>query len=218
MRPFQRLLFVLGFSSAVVATHFNRAPCQTPGSKDQTACPPHTIVVGPTGAFKTVQSAVRSIKNATEKYTILIQPGLYHEQVNIARTGALTLLGVTAAPNDPSKNTVTILWKQATGTKETGNKDNAYTSALTVAPTLDSSLTGSGPTGHAVAAGTKFGNEDFRAYNINFVNDFKPRSAGPSLAISVSYANAGFYSCGIKSYQDTVRSPPPRKARLIRAK
>jgi pectin methylesterase-like acyl-CoA thioesterase len=209
MRPFQHLLLGLGLSSAAVATHFDRALCQAPGSKDSTACPPRTIVVGPTGAFKTVQSAVRSITNATEKYTILIQPGVYHERVNITRTGALTLLGVTVAPNDPSKNTVTILWKQATGTKETGSKDNAYTSALTVAPTLDSSLTGSGPSGHAVAAGTKFGNEDFRAYNIDFVNDFKSHSAGPSLAISVSYANAGFYFCGIKSYQDTVRHHAP---------
>jgi hypothetical protein len=114
---------------------------------------------------------------------------------------------MTASPNDASKNQVIVLWKAATGTKETGSKDNAFTSTLTVAPTLDSSLTGSGETGHKVAADTKFGNADFRAYNIDFVNDFKHTSAGPSLAISVSYANAGFYYCGIKSYQDTVCIP-----------
>jgi pectin methylesterase-like acyl-CoA thioesterase len=202
---FRHSLFVLSFSLAVIASHFDRGLCQTTGIQDLAACPPRTIVVGPTGSFKTIQSAVRSIPNGADKITILIQPGVYREQVNITRTGPLTLLGVTATPNDPSKNKVTILWKQATGTKETGSKDNAFTSSLTVAPTLDSSLTGSGPSGHAVAAGTKFGNEDFRAYNIDFVNDFKSHSAGPSLAISVSYANAGFYYCGIKSYQDTVR-------------
>jgi hypothetical protein len=119
------------------------------------------------------------------------------------------MLGVTDFPDGHSRNKVTILWKQATGTKETGNGDNAFTSALTVAPTMDASLTGSGPTGHVVAAGTKFGNSDFRAYNIDFVNDYKPYSAGPSLAVSVSYANVSFYFCRIRSYQDTVRSSKP---------
>jgi hypothetical protein len=82
--------------------------------------------------------------------------------------------------------------------------DNAFTSTLTVAPNLNSSLTGSGPTGFNDSADTSFGNLDFRAYNIDFRNDAYPYSNGPSLAVSVSRANTGFYSCGFFSYQDTV--------------
>jgi hypothetical protein len=55
-----------------------------------------------------------------------------------------------------------------------------------------------------VPADTPFGNVDFRAYNIDFINDFKNYATGPALAVSVSYANTGFYYCGFYSYQDTV--------------
>jgi pectin methylesterase-like acyl-CoA thioesterase len=92
---------------------------------------------------------------------------------------------------------------QATGNANS-SIDNAYTSTLTIAPTLNSSLTGSGPTGNAVPEDTPFGNTDFRAYNMRFTNDYLPYSAGPSLALSTSYANTGFYYCSFKSYQDTV--------------
>jgi len=102
------------------------------------------------------------------------------------------------------RSSVNIVWHNATGTATTGTYDNLYTSVLTVAPTLNSSATGSGPTGNPVPAGTPFGNSDFRAYNLNFINDYLPYAAGPSLAISISYANAGFYYCGLYSYQDTV--------------
>ena len=92
----------------------------------------------------------------------------------------------------------------ATGTDETGNYDNAYTSTLTIAPTFNSSLTGSGPTGNTVPPGTPFGNINFRTYNLNFINDYRPYSAGPALALSMSYANGGFYYTQFLSYQDTV--------------
>ena len=78
---------------------------------------------------------------------------------------------------------------------------------LTVAPNLNASLTGSGPTGFPVLDDNPFGNVDFRAYNLNFINDFAPYSNGPSLALRMGYANAGFYYCGFFSYQDTVGSP-----------
>ena len=90
------------------------------------------------------------------------------------------------------------------GTPETGDYDNAYTSVLTIAPTFNASATGAGPTGNPVPAGTPFGNKDFRTYNLNFINDYLPYSAGPSLALSMSYANGGFYYTQFLSYQDTV--------------
>jgi hypothetical protein len=75
---------------------------------------------------------------------------------------------------------------------------------LTVAPNLNASLTGSGPTGFPVPEDTPFGTVDFRVYNIDFRNVYSDFSAGPSLAVSVSRANAGFYYSGFYSYQDTV--------------
>lgn len=183
---------------------FDRGACQRPGNTRLRGCPKNTLVVGPASNFTSIQQAILSIPNAEDPYVILIQPGNYTEQLNITRPGPLTLLGVTASPNDKTKNEVNVIWHNATGTPSTGSYDNAYTSTLTIAPTLNSSLTGTGPTGFAVPADTPFGNRDFRTYNLNFINDYLPYSAGPSLALSMSYANGGFYYTRFLSYQDTV--------------
>lgn len=82
------------------------------------------------------------------------------------------------------------------------NHRGRYT--VTVGPTLNATLTGSGPTGFAVPDDTPFGCSDFRAYNIDFRNEEFPYSNGPAHALGVSRANAGFYSCGFYSWQDTV--------------
>lgn len=184
---------------------YNRATCQAPTKPALKGCPKNTVLVGPNEKFMSVQSAVLSIPQDNDPYTILVLPGNYTEQVNVTRSGALTLLGQTRHPNEASMNQVNIIWHNATGTPETGSYDNAYTSTLTIAPTLNSSLTGAGPTGNTVPPDTPFGNKDFRTYNLNFVNEYLPYSAGPSLALSLSYANASFYFTQFLSYQDTVR-------------
>lgn len=125
-------------------------------------------------------------------------------QVNVTRRGPTYLLGQTAHPKNQSYNTVNIIWAAIAVT----GLDNAFTSTLTVAPNLNASLTGSGPTGFAVPADTPFGCVDFRTYNLNFINDFAPYSDDPSLALSISYANGGFYYTGFYSYQDTVCTLP----------
>ncbi|KAI9359950.1 pectin methylesterase [Zopfochytrium polystomum] len=164
----------------------------------QTAC----IVVGPTQKYTTIQSAVASLDDTTP-YTIVVQSGVYHEQVNVTRTGPLTLRGETTQSEDIAFNTVNITWSAAAGT---GNNltDNAYSSVLTVAPNLNASLTGSGPTGFPVLPNNPFGNVDFRAHNINFENKFSDHSSGPALALSVGYSNSSFYRCGFYSFQDTL--------------
>jgi hypothetical protein len=129
-------------------------------------------------------------------------PGNYIEQLNVTRSAPLTILGQTKTPNEQSDNTVTVHW--ASANSKSRYTDNAFTSVLTVAPNLAASLTGSGPTGYTVPADTPFGNIDFRAYNIDFRNVYSEFSDGPSLAVSVSRANAGFYFSGFYSYQDTV--------------
>ncbi|KAJ3123414.1 hypothetical protein HK100_011609 [Physocladia obscura] len=150
-------------------------------------------------AFKSVQSAVESLPNNTVAYQILILSGTYVEQVNVSRAGPIYLLGQTTTPSNRTFNTVKISWAAWAGTG-----DDAYTATLTVAPNLDAALTGSGPTGFAVPSNTAFGNTDFRAYNIDFINDYKPYSGSPSLALSVGYSNTGFYRSRFYSYQDTV--------------
>lgn len=187
----------------------NRKACQHPTKSPLDGCPKNTLLVGPGQHFSTVQSAILSLPNNTSPQHILVLPGNYTEQVNVTRPGPVYLFGQTKHPNDQSKNTVNIIWRNATGAGVNSTIDNAYTSVLTVAPTFNASTTGSGPTGNPVPADTPFGNADFRAYNLNFINDFKNYSTGPSLAVSVSYANTGFYFCGFYSYQDTVRSHLP---------
>lgn len=133
----------------------------------------------------------------------------------MTRSGPLYLLGQSNLPsqkrtyagdvsyNKTAQNDVQVWFDDA----NIGNNlysDNAYTGVLTIGPTLNATLTGSGPTGFAVPEGTPFGSRDFRAYNIDFRNEFAPYSDGPAHALGVSRANSGFYSCGFYSWQDTV--------------
>ncbi|KAK7753384.1 hypothetical protein SLS62_004674 [Diatrype stigma] len=106
-----------------------------------------------------------------------------------------------------TKNDVQVYWDSAN--HEETFTDNVYTGALTIGPTLNATLTGSGPTGFPVPDETPFGCTDFRAYNIDFHNEYRPYSYGPAHAMGVSRANAGFYSCGFYSYQDTVSALLP---------
>ncbi len=185
--------------------------CQAPTPDPLGGCPPNTIWVSQTdcGAdFTTIQGAISSLPDTDTNYTILVMPGIYVEQLNVTRSAPLTILGQTSSPNAQESNTVTVYWAAANANGKF--TDNAFTSVLTVAPTLEASLTGSGPTGYPVPPDTPFGCIDFRVYNIDFRNVATEFSAGPSLAVSVNRANVGLYFSGFYSYQDTViRSPCP---------
>ena len=201
---------ILGFLayciSRTICTSTTIELCQYPTNSVLQGCPNGTIVVGSNSTqsqFSTIQSAIDSLPNNTMTYSILVLAGNYTEQLNITRQGPVRLLGQTRNSSDHTQNLVTIFWASAKG-KRSNLIDNAFTSVLIVAPTLNASLTGASPTGFNVPPDTPFGNLDFRAYNIDFRNVFAQQAAGPSLAISISRANAGFYHCGIYSYQDTV--------------
>lgn len=179
--------------------------CQAPTSSPLDGCPPNTILVSQTdcsAAFNSIQDAIDSLPPDTTSWTILVQPGNYIEQLNITRSGPLAILGQTKTPNQQTTNQVTVYWAAANVGGSLG--DNAYSSVLTIAPTYEAALTGSGNTGYPVPADTAFGNTDFRVYNIDFRNIYSEIGIGPSLAVSVSRANAGFYFSGFYSYQDTV--------------
>ncbi|KAF7173492.1 hypothetical protein CNMCM5623_005737 [Aspergillus felis] len=170
-------------------------------------CPEGTVVVSkshPKAHFSTVQAAIESLPNDNSKQTILILAGNYTEQLNVTRSGPITLLGQTDSVTDASKNKVTITWAQANHDNTGKSVDNVFSSVLVVAPTLEASYSGSGPTGYPVPEGTPFGNVDFRVYNIDFRNTWADYSDGPAHALSFSRANGGFYYCGFYSYQDTV--------------
>ncbi|KAF2789886.1 carbohydrate esterase family 8 protein [Melanomma pulvis-pyrius CBS 109.77] len=203
-----KLVVLLSSFLSVVAAwdihnHNHRRACQAPSRNPKSGCDHNkTLYVhqtSPTADFRSVQAAVASLPNNTNTYIILIGTGNYTEQVNVTRSGPTYLLGQTTSPKNYKANTVNIIWRQAALLG-----DNAYTSTLTVAPNLNASLTGSGPTGFAVPDDTPFGCVDFRSYNLNFINDYLPYSATPSLALSISRANGGFYYTGFYSYQDTI--------------
>ncbi|CAI7616505.1 unnamed protein product [Penicillium glandicola] len=195
------LFYTLGVNTAAVQS-VSRETCQSTG----THCPPGTIIVSATSkkaSHTTVQSAIDSLPDDSTPQTILILAGTYTEQVNITRSGPITLLGQTTSPKDATRNQVRITW--AGGNKDsTGTIDNVWYSVLVVAPTLEASLTGSGTTGYPVPEDTPFGNKNFRVYNIDFDNTWAEYSNGPAHALSFSRANGGFYYCGFYSYQDTI--------------
>lgn len=155
--------------------------------------------------FTTIQGAIDSLPNDDSSQVILILAGNYTEQLNVTRPGPLYLLGETSSYMNASKNEVTVL--QALANANSQYIDNVYASVLIVAPTLNASFIGAGPTGWPIPADTPFGCQDFRTYNIDFRNVYSDASAGPSAALAFSYANGGFYFSGFYSYQDTVRSP-----------
>ncbi|KAF9894572.1 hypothetical protein FE257_006457 [Aspergillus nanangensis] len=168
-------------------------------------CPSGTILVSPShqkASFSTIQGAIDSLPQDDSSHTILILGGNYTEQLNITRPGPLTLLGETNHPEDARRNTVNVLW--AAATSQGIYTDNVFTSVLIVAPSLNASLTGYGPTGLPVPEDTPFGCRDFRTYNIDFRNVYANQAAGPAHALSLSRANGGFYHSGFYNFQDTV--------------
>ena len=138
------------------APEFNRTACQLPTTNPIQGCPAGTLLVGPSGSYKTIQSAVAALPNNTLPAVILIQAGSYTEQVNVTRAAPVFLLGQTSNTKSQYENRVNVIWRAVAGTG-----DNAFTATLTVAPNLNADLTGSGPTGFAVPPDTLFGEHRF---------------------------------------------------------
>jgi len=186
-------------------TTFSRSRCQSVSGVPGQYCPKGTLIVSNSYAkanFATIQSAIASLPNDNTPQTILILAGDYTELLNVTRPGPVYLLGQTGNAFNASSNLVTVY---ASVANHGQLSDNAFATILTVAPNLNASLTGSGPTGFPVPQDTPFGCTDFRTYNIDFRNIYSEQSAGPSQALGISRANAGFYFSGFYSYQDTVR-------------
>lgn len=221
MRPSSALL-ALGLLPEALCKSVHPAEtyksCQRITPDPLQGCPHGTLFVSQTdhrAHFKSIQAAIHSLPNDTSSHVILIGAGTYVEQLNVTRSGPLTLLGQSNRPwqresygdinpNTTVQNDVQIYWNAAN--HNAAFPDNVYTGVLTVGPTYNATITGAGPTGYPVPADTPFGCSDFRAYNIDFRNEYVPYSDGPAHAVGLGYANAGFYSCGLYSYQDIVCS------------
>ena len=95
-----------------------------------------------------LETAISALPNDGAEKVILINPGTNTEQININRTGKVTLRGVTSFENDYSQNQVTIQFSYGVST-------SAWQDEST--PVINSKKTdGSG----------------LALYNINFVNTF----------------------------------------------
>jgi pectin methylesterase-like acyl-CoA thioesterase len=117
--------------------------------------------------------------DGTEKF-ILINPGTYVEQVNINRTGKVTLRGVTSFPNDFSKNQVSIQF--SFGVSTSSNEDEST-------PVLYSK---------------KNDQSGLSLYNIDFINTFPQTPSFASLAADFYGNNMAAYGCSFVGYQDTL--------------
>ncbi|SCV67627.1 BQ2448_5238 [Microbotryum intermedium] len=166
-------------------------------------CPEKAIYVSakdPKAQFNSIQAAIASLPNDTSAHTIVVGAGHYHEQLNVTRKGGVHILGQTGGS---TTNQVTVFFSKGTTQNNTGgvfqssNFDNAVTAVLSVAPSYNASLTGSGYTGAPLITDpSQFGCFDFRMYNIDLDQRWGLANIGPALAVSISYANASFYDVG----------------------
>lgn len=109
-------VLLLGWALIVKATTTIYSDCQAPTQDPLTGCPKNTILVSQTDCdakFNTIQSAIDSVPLDASSWTILVQQGNYIEQLNVTRSGPLTILGQTSKPSSQKANTVTVYWAAA---------------------------------------------------------------------------------------------------------
>ncbi|KAJ7359714.1 pectin lyase fold/virulence factor, partial [Mycena albidolilacea] len=126
------------------------------------------------GEFATLTAALKSLPNDSSSRSIFIFPGTYAEQIDITRSGPLTIYGYTT-------DTTTY----------TGNQ--AILTAGVPASTA----------GSDDASGTlRIHKNDFKMYNVHVKNTFGQGSQ--AIAISQYGSRVGLYACGFFGYQDTL--------------
>ncbi|KAJ7443830.1 pectin lyase fold/virulence factor [Mycena latifolia] len=126
------------------------------------------------GEFATLTAALNSLPNDSSARSVFIFPGTYAEQIDITRSGPLTIFGYTT-------DTTTYTANQA---------------ILTAG--VPASTAGSDD-----ASGTlRIHKNDFKMYNVNVKNAFGPGSQ--AIAISQYGSRVGLYACGFFGYQDTL--------------
>ncbi|EXU65164.1 pectin esterase [Streptomyces sp. PRh5] len=127
-----------------------------------------TLVVAKdgSGAYTTVQAAVDAVPaNNPSAVTISVKPGTYRETVKVpANKPHIRLVGTTS-----SKNDVTIVYNNASGTLKPGGGTYGTSGSATVAVEAD----------------------DFQARNLQFVNDFNEGNTSITDKQAVALRTAG---------------------------
>ncbi|PLW19184.1 hypothetical protein PCANC_09969 [Puccinia coronata f. sp. avenae] len=126
--------------------------------------------------FRTIQSAVNSLRNRTGPQVIYIHDGVYREQVYIDYDPPLMIRG--RRPNKSGQNFVTLVF--ALGAKEA--KSNEASATLNVLK------------------------NDFGLYFLNVINEHGTGTDTQALALNAKGDRQGYYNCAFKSFQDTVRA------------
>lgn len=163
-----------GTSSSILAT-------PTPTSSGLPAAGTYVVSLQPSAdEYGSVSAAILALPNDGLAKVILIKPGIYTEQVNIQRTGKVTLRGTTSFANDYSQNEVTLQFNYGVSTSAGQNE---------LTPVLYSKKNdGSG----------------LSLYNINFVNTFPQQNNYAALAADFYGANMAAYGCKFIGFQDTL--------------
>lgn len=174
---------VISSNTSISSTVTSSSTSSTPSSTSSSLPASSTYVVSLTPnatEYGSVESAISALPDdGAEKY-ILIMPGTYTEQININRTGKVTLRGVTNFTNDYSQNQVIIQFNFGVST-------SAGQDELT--PVINSKKTdGSG----------------LALYNINFVNTFTQTKNYAALAADFYGNNMAAYGCSFVGFQDTL--------------
>jgi len=125
------------------------------------------------GEFATITQALDSLDDASTQ-SLFIYPGTYTEQIDITRTGPLTIYGYTTNTATYTSNEVII----------------TFNSTLTIAGSDDASGT------------LRIHKNNFSMYNVDVKNTFGP--GVQAIALSQYGSQVGLYACGFYGYQDTL--------------
>ncbi|KIK64053.1 carbohydrate esterase family 8 protein [Collybiopsis luxurians FD-317 M1] len=126
------------------------------------------------GEFSTITAALNSLPNDSSSRSLFIFPGTYTEQIDITRSGPLTIYGYTTDTTTYTSNQATI----------------AFNSPANVAGSDDASGT------------LRIHKNNFSMYNVNVRNTFGP--GVQAIALSQYGSEVGLYACGFYGYQDTL--------------
>jgi len=126
------------------------------------------------GEFATITAALNSLPNDSSSRSVFIFPGTYTEQIDITRSGPLTIYGFTTDTSTYTGNQVIIA---AAGNATAAGSDDA--------------------------SGTlRIHKNDFHMYNVNVKNTLG--KGVQAIAISQYGSRVGLYACGFFGYQDTL--------------
>ncbi|CZR59142.1 related to pectinesterase [Phialocephala subalpina] len=168
-------------SSTATSTATSTSATASPTTTGLPASSIYVVSLTPNSTeYGSVESAISALPNDGAEKLIIIMPGTYNEQININRTGKVTLRGMTNYTNDFSGNQVTISFNYGVST-------SAGQDELT--PVINSKKTdGSG----------------LALYNINFVNTFAQTKNYAALAADFYGMNMAAYGCSFIGFQDTL--------------